>query len=606
MSNNKNVEPKFNEEQAYIELCNIIRDVIENGNFASLEPRIAIWENKYPLSDFTNPDIIRKIKTILNKDYLSRLVGDYLASQVLHEKQKQNQYYENLKQIIETAKKAKTTQGYEKAKKEVAQWKKSLYDEGFSIYDFDKYYTKKIFKMLLLPSQELLKQKEASESLKKLVESSKEMRSEELSNEISSWQNKHSLGTFPDDLKKELNSITADVFKSVSIKKSEESAMHEVQEYTNSGNMNSPVEEIPKLLAKYDYETFSDRAKSQISILTFEAVSLSELTLDKQKLETDKPILNYIPPLQQAALHDLKNIFSKNTHDMERLFEWIYLNRKIDFVPEAKDEIKALFSMAGFSKPTSGEYSIPALQANIKNLTPKDIEDVQEQVVLNYLGILYMDNKTLSTIAKDNISTIRDKHEVLSAARNKDKPEVTMVLPVTDNLPLAPLQKVTEPESLKALSKEDNKIDGNSATKGIESSVAAEVCDEDAEEINILIEDILKDPLESYVLTPQNTDNKDSIPVSFGEITTKSDNIETRQDDKEDIPLISTRLDDEQEVSTISSEVSPSLLSVEEQQKVEELNYKITSYYIKELPVQESELDLLKESSVFPEKNNGF
>ena len=75
MSNNKDtnkIEPKFNEAQAYEELRMIFVIAIETQNFNGIEEKIAAWENKYPLADFTNPEIIRKIKAILNFDFAIR------------------------------------------------------------------------------------------------------------------------------------------------------------------------------------------------------------------------------------------------------------------------------------------------------------------------------------------------------------------------------------------------------------------------------------------------------------------------------------------------------------------------------------------------------
>ena len=93
---------------------------MKHGNFNGIEDKIAAWERKYPLADFINPEIIRKIKAILNKDFLSRLMGDYLAAKVLHEREKQLEAYKSLEQIINSAKKSKD---YKTALKEVKKWK---------------------------------------------------------------------------------------------------------------------------------------------------------------------------------------------------------------------------------------------------------------------------------------------------------------------------------------------------------------------------------------------------------------------------------------------------------------------------------------------------
>lgn len=629
MSNNKDSnEPKFNEAQAYEELRMIIAIAIETQDFASLEPNIAIWENKYPLADFVDSEIVRKIKTILNKDYLSRLVGDYLASQVLHEQQRQQEAYNKLKKIIDTAKKSKD---YTTAKKEVTTWKAALYDNGLSIYGFNKIYTRQILKMLLLPTQELSKQKEASEALKRLVDESKEMVSDDLSHEISSWQNKYSLETFPDDLKHELNSITADVFKTITTKRNEEIALKEVEAYVSSDKMVSPADEIPVLLSKYDFETFSDDVKNKIDYLSTQAMSLTELSLEKAELVHEDSLLKYIPPTQQEAIYDLKNIFSKNSYDLENLFNWIYLNRKIDFVPSAKDEIKALFSMAGFPKPTNGVYGIPSLDKDIKDLNSKDIATAREQVVFNYLGILYTSDSTLSTIEKDNISNIRNKKEVLSASNQTIKPAI--VLPVLDDE--ANVTVVND------INKEEEK---ELAHNEVEDNIPTQVQYEEPEEINILIEDILKDPLESIeISSPSNIlskgkesstieapdspeeiqeikleQNQDLKPYSKQEefvqdqeinveLQTEKE-IESKSNFKESITDFSSDLHEESKQNIEEDEPTTSMLSLQDQISLEHTNYIISNYYIQSVPIhrRKTKKTLAEEYNYFPEKNNGF
>ena len=149
---NNNKEPSFDEYRAYEELRIIFVIAIETQDFTTLENRIAAWERRYPLAEFTDEDIIRKIKTILNKDFLSRLIGDYLAAKILHEQEKQKELYDSLKSIIDTAKKSKD---YKTAGKEIRKWKNNLHDNGFNLYSFDRIYRARICTLLLLPSKEL-------------------------------------------------------------------------------------------------------------------------------------------------------------------------------------------------------------------------------------------------------------------------------------------------------------------------------------------------------------------------------------------------------------------------------------------------------------------
>ena len=561
MSDNKfNTTEELNEElrreyQAYEELRMIVAIAIETGNFASLEPNIAIWENKYQIGDFIDAEIVRKIKAILNQDYLSRLVGDYLASQILHEQEKQQAAYNDLKAIIN---KAKKTKNYKAAEKDIAAWKASLSDRGLSMYSFNKAYTRQIFKMLLFPSRELAIEQEASKSLKQIVNDSKNMDSSELEKEIALWKNKYSLDTFPDKLEEELNSMTADGFKSITIKKSEEAAISELTSFISSDKMSSPAEEIPVLLSKYDYLSFSDAAKSQIDDLTTSAMSLVELNLDSLKPIVEEDSINpYIPPTQQEALYDLKDVFSKSSQDMEAIFNWIYLYRTIDFVPEARDEIKTMFRMAGFSKPAEGEYSIPSLDAKMEDLKPKDINEIREKVILNYLGIIYSNSRSLSSIDQGNISTIRNKQEVMHAVIDTSKTQATIVLPALDNEPdkLDITTNTLEPDATNikestfedvedenvtaseiiapAVLKEDDTDDITSASAAvnqIEDSVSADVVYENPEEVNILIEDLLQDPVESIDLSSKDKKKKETKKKDDDEISTTGDkepNIET-------------------------------------------------------------------------------
>ena len=140
---------------------------IETQDFTTIESRIAAWEKRYPLAEFTDEDVIRKIKAILNKDFLSRLIGDYLAAKILHEQEKQKEFYDSLKSIVDKAKKSKD---FKTAGKEIRKWKNNLHENGFNLYSFDRLYRARICTLLLLPSKELENQEQATDELKKLKE----------------------------------------------------------------------------------------------------------------------------------------------------------------------------------------------------------------------------------------------------------------------------------------------------------------------------------------------------------------------------------------------------------------------------------------------------
>ena len=193
MSNNQstnNTQPKFNEYRAYEELRMIFVIAIETQDFSTIEARISAWEKKYPLAEFTNPEIIRRIKEILNKDFLSRLMGDYLAAKILHEQEKQREAYDSLKAIISKARKSKD---YKTAEKEIRKWKDKLHSNGFNLYSFDRLYRAKICTLLLLPSRELENQSKATDELRRIKDSGTSMNSKDYFEAVTNWQNKYSI-----------------------------------------------------------------------------------------------------------------------------------------------------------------------------------------------------------------------------------------------------------------------------------------------------------------------------------------------------------------------------------------------------------------------------
>ena len=667
------------EYRAYEELRMIIAIAIETGNFAILEPNIALWENKYHVEEFIDPEIVRKIRAILNKDFLSRLIGDYLASMLLHEQQRQQAAYDSLKSIIAKAKKSKN---YKNAEKEIIAWKASLSDQGLSLYTFNKSYTKQIFKMLLFPSRELATQQEASDSLKRIVNDSKTMESAELEKEITTWKGKYSLDSFPDKLEEELNGMTADIFKSITIKRSEEAAISELQSFISSDKMSSPADEIPALLSKYDYSTFSDLTKNRIDELTTQAMSLIELDLSDIKPKVEEPINTYIPPLQQAALYDLKDIFSKSSSNMEAIFNWIYLYRTLDFVPEARDEIKTMFRIAGFAKPTDGVYSIPSLETSMDDLKQKDINEIREKVILSYLGMLYTNSRSLSSIEQSNISTIRSKQEVLHAVTDAVENTAQIVLPVSDNEPTASsfetndsytttdvtstttlepsdlenenvqaseiLEPVVQERTTNTENEEDITATSVVTASQIENSVSSDIVYENPEEVNILIEDLLQDPAESIELSSK--DKKAEKKVKENEEVVEQEPVEDvtaiepfhHEEHDEDVQEIepdlsqddlvedqkheikdpassinnrepevieaTTNSEEPEEEKGTTSTTTTSMLTADEQESIENINYMTTSYSMQKIPFfkRRRTIHEAERLGYTLEKNNGF
>lgn len=480
-SKTNNTEPKFDEYRAYEELRLIFVIAIETQDFNTIESRISAWEKKYPLAEFTDTEIIRKIKAILNKDFLSRLIGDYLAAKVLHEQEKQKELYDSLKSIIDTAKKSKD---YKTAQREIHKWKDNLYANGFGLYSFNKLYRARICTLLLLPSKELKNQEQAVDELKKIKENGTSMNSKDYFEAISNWQNTYSISDFPDKLKRDLNQITTEVFDSIAQKRTAENAILEIENVLSSKDIALPVDAISSILSKYDYRHFDSDALARIEALSKEALSIQESVLDNGVLGEHLPTVTTVSPTEAQALSSLKNILNTTPHDMDAILNWIYTNRKISYSEFARNEIIGQFASAGYKIPSQNSYSIPDINPTYYNDLSK-IDDLRKSVILNYLGIISQGNK-LSVEGKDNLI---DAHAISSnEVLAQDTPKPTMFLEAFDTV-------LEQPEA-----EEEQLYD----EKG-------EISEDKGEELiyNIFIEDIIDNPLATYSFSQALTTDKE-------------------------------------------------------------------------------------------------
>lgn len=489
MSNNQstnNTQPKFNEYRAYEELRMIFVIAIETQDFSTIEARISAWEKKYPLVEFTNPEIIRRIKEILNKDFLSRLMGDYLAAKILHEQEKQREAYDSLKAIISKARKSKD---YKTAEKEIRKWKDKLHSNGFNLYSFDRLYRAKICTLLLLPSRELENQSKATDELRRIKDSGTSMNSKDYFEAITNWQNKYSISEFPDKLKKELNQITTEVFDSISQKRTSENAILEIENVLSSKDTALPADAIASILSKYDYRNFDADTVSRIRELSTEAFSIQEAILKDGIPNIDLSVLTTVSPAEAQALTSLKDILNKTPHDMDTILNWIYVNRKINYSEFARESIIKQFASVGYNIPSQNSYAIPDINPTLNYQDFSQVDDLRKSVILNYLGIISQGRK-LSIEGKDNL---RQAHAVSvgeSLAKNDAKP--TMFLEAFDTM-------VEEPEEEK-------------------------LYDEKSEEAiyNIFIEDIIDNPLATYSIVPTASQDKSITTNTVLEPTTTS------------------------------------------------------------------------------------
>lgn len=570
MSTNKdttNIEPKFNEFQAYEELRMIFVIAIETQDFSTIEARIAAWEKKYPLAEFQDPEIIRRIKAILNKDFLSRLIGDYLAAKILHEQEKQRQLYDDLKAIIDNAKK---TKDFKSAQKEIRKWKANLEANGFTLYSFERYYRARVCTLLLLPSKELKNQEEATDELRKLKENGNSMNSEEYFKAISAWQNKYSIPNFPEKLQKELNQMTAEVFDSISQKRTCENAISEIKTVLSLKDEPLPFNRMAIILSKYDYKSFPQDARTTIERLSMEALSIQASILAHGIPGVDLSAFANISPTEVNALASLRDIINHSPHDMDTILNWIYINRKLDFSEFARNEILKQFSSVGYIVQPQSSYSIPEINLNLNNGGYSKVDDLRKSVILNYLGIISQGNK-LSIIGKDNLM---DAHAVSEQkAIVEDTPQ--MYLEAFDTI-------IEQPEV-----KEEKLYDENGEIIVAQEEVI----------YNIFVEDIMAEPLATY-----------SIPTTSApiiETTSEVDNSTTATTSPE-FEIIDN-LDKEPEMPDTSSHENPDAqytLTVDDCENIEQAQ-DFSTYVMVVSPILEKLLSP-KQKRAQREQRNGI
>lgn len=598
MSDNKqNIEPKFNEALAYEELRMIFVIAIETQDFQTLEARIAAWERKYPLEDFVDEEIVRRIKAILNRDFLQRLIGDYLTAKILHEQEKQKEAYTKLKEIIDTAKR---TKDYSKAQKQILSWKSDLYSQDLYLPNFNKYYKAKICTMLLMPSQELEKQEEASKSLKDLVDRSKSMDSEQLSSEISDWQNKYTLADFPSKLQTELNGITTEVFESISIKTNQESALKELQEIASSDSL-EPLDDISRVLAKYDLSKFDSDVIDEINTLTSEAAQLPVLNLNNPVIDAEEP-LAFSTLSEVYAIYDLKNILSNNPHNFDGIINWIYLNRRMSFSEYARGELTNAFYAAGFRVPKQASYSIPEINEHLSYKEFSEIDKIRENVIINYIGLLSQGEK-ISSIGSENLANLNTQKKASEIAPSESielvddvgqeetpilQEEFSFALPVFDNEPPTP-----SVEEVKA----DELIE--QPTENQEEEVIIQ---------NIFTEDdLLQDPLETYTLSSSNSKEENNVDALVTETETPSQDSSSEPvtDNNDSIPSENQTSESELEEETIQEVAIQSEIPEvsQEKQELQEKPKESDSQESAKEPITETNAEIKPSSEVSEESH---
>lgn len=350
-SNKKQVkEPSFNEEQAYFELCRIFAEAVQTQNFNGIEAKIAAWKQKYPIDKFLNPYIIAKIKRILSAEYLEYLLGRELAARILKEKEKQDAAFQELQDIIKTA---KGEQNFKKTEREIAKWRKN-----HSLYSFNKTYRTKILRLIsteyISSITENKKREKAVEEFKRLKSDVKAYDSKRTKEEVDKWMKKFPAEEFHAAYNKEIAKITTESLEFTAQKLTQENAVFEVEnalEEARKDNRQDMLNRIPSILAKYNTDKFEDDTKKQILELTREslilgtAISLQQEISGVSQMENEEYDIGSLS--QRAASIEFRKILDKNPHNVTGILDWIHKYRNVNFSDVPKETILTEFMKAG-------------------------------------------------------------------------------------------------------------------------------------------------------------------------------------------------------------------------------------------------------------------
>lgn len=447
----KKIEPKFDEEQAYFELCQIFAEAIQTQNFTNIETRISNWKSKYPIDEFLSPYIIAKIKRILSKEYLEYLLGNQLATKILNDKKKQEKAFDELKDIIETAKKEKD---FNKAQSQISAWRKS-----HSLYSFDRFYRSKVCKLIsteyVASITETEKRDAAVESFKTLKSNAKNYDSKKLQEEVDNWIKEFPAKDFHFDFNKEISNLVAESLELTTTKLNEETAVSELSDFVEASSKESSeaisLDSISTILAKYDTDRFSDTAKNKISELTVQATVLAsaiskEVKEDELLIEdVSEPVQEVEPssknseipevetessnlreseiisseeieciptilstPKQKNAYLEFRDILDKNSHDTTALLDWIYKYRTVEFSDFPKEQILTDYMSSGYVIPKKLNYDFKTLEDKTASISFDDysnINDIRETTVSNYFSMMFYNHNTITSYVQDGIES---------------------------------------------------------------------------------------------------------------------------------------------------------------------------------------------------------
>ena len=471
----KDDKMSLSEQDAAIRQLQKIFEILDspNGTLEQFTRELAAWRMKYPLEKFSK--YYYSAKKAYDENFLARWIGQWLAVLVMRametDKQKQKRLFDNL---VESLDKAKDERAEVKV---VFAWKAQLYQEGFSLNQFDKTLAKEVLKKLILPHKKLRRATQGERALTTIQLGSENKSATEIAEELRVWQNKYVYKDLSEPTQKKFKKMFAEILE-VRDKKvlDQQAAVKEIKDYVSSMNPNeNPEDRIASILSKCDYEHFDDYCKQEISELTAEAINLfDDTTINPSRISSAEEDLSgistYMSPAERQAIKVLKYAPPK----IEAYYVWACDNRNINFGSEAIKEIMLLYRKAGFpkSKLVSKSYNIPLLQANASS---KEISRVMELTVFAIFSMLY------------------NKERLSSTDKGKLSKAISMVIPVEDNVVNDNTSTMTESE----LEDPINNIQEAEAIVSTDNSIVEESGKEGQtidNSVSLMVEDIFENP----------------------------------------------------------------------------------------------------------------
>lgn len=337
------------ENEAFLELCQIIAIATQAQDIEYLNNMISIWKSKYKnLLDNPSPNFKKRIEFLLNQ-YYSKIV-EFILSQIKFKEEKaiknQRKALNKLYTII------KDNYDLDTLKSEIKKWEEKYpYDSFLSMYQKRIDAAKKEKNL----EENAFRQEEAFRDLYyDVVNRSGTI--EELKSYLKRWEQKYSIN----------DRFTIDQF----IKH-----QSEVKRYVSDDFLISI-------------------AKTPENILSNATTKVSESNLDAQAV----------------AYNKLKAIIGMR-NNLNEVFTWVYKNRNVKFDDRYKELILSA-TYAQYSPLLLKQLSIPDFDIS-KNYLPieqyTNIDEIKRYAIISYFCLLYPANMITNNYFNTHIQTIYEK-----------------------------------------------------------------------------------------------------------------------------------------------------------------------------------------------------